>query len=386
MTALHVIQTVASMGERTGGPARTIRSLCEALARRGARTDLVTGYDAAGDDPVLRPDAALVATHLVQPGRMREGFAAAFAGAVPARTIVHDNGIWNAASRAATGAARNGGLPYVISPHGMLEPWALGYHRWRKAAAWALFQRRALAGARGLVATAEQELAGIRRRVRHTPVAVIANGIDCPPIPPDRQSRDAAQPRTLLFLSRLHPKKNLLVLLDAWADLAADPGFTDWTLRIAGPDELGHRVELAARIARLRLGVRVRLDGPVAEDDKAAAFAVADLFVLPSLSENFGIVVAEALAHGVPVVATHGAPWAMLPEAGAGWHVAPTAPALAGALRAAMALPPAARRAMGERGHALVARRFAWDHIAAQTLLFYGWLLDGGRRPDFVDA
>lgn len=390
MTDFRIVQTIGSIAERSGGPARTIRALSQSVARAGGRVDLLAGHDPDRDDGLLLPDAALVTTHLIRRSR-RLGlpfypFAPALAAADPAAAILNNHGIWNAASFDATTAARRLGIPYVVSPHGMLEPWALAFHPIRKRAAWALYQFRAIQGAVGLTATANQELDSIRRKVPGKPIAVIPNGVDCPPTVPDRSARDAPQPRTLLFLSRIHPKKNLPALLDAWASLASDPGFADWTLWIAGPDELNHRAELAAQVARLRLDHCVRLEGPVPEARKAAAFAAADLFVLPSFSENFGIVIAEALAAGVPAVATHGAPWSMLPAFEAGWYVLPNAAALATALRQGMALPPAARRAMGVRGHALVARSFGWERIGRQTLDYYSWLLGRGPRPDFVDG
>lgn len=375
---VHVIQTVASLAEAAGGPPRTVVGLCEAMARAGARVDLI-----AGDEAPLLPDPALVVPRLVRGRRAFRGAVAAARRQVPGPAILHDNGIWSGANRAAMAAARGQRLPYVISPHGMLEPWALGHHRYRKRLAMALFQRRALAGAAALFATAEPERAAIRRLFPRVPIALIANGVGAQPAP--RPRRDDG-PATLLFLSRLHPKKNLLGLLEAWAVVAADPRLARWTLRIAGPDEGGHAAVVAARIAALGPGGRVILDGPVAETAKGMVFAAADLFVLPSFSENFGIVVTEALAHGVPVIATTGTPWAELPERGCGWSVAPEPAELAAVLTEAMLLPAAQRVEMGARGRAWVAAAFGWDGIAAQTLGVYEWLLHRGRRPDCVDV
>ncbi len=376
---LHVIQTVASLAEAAGGPPRTVVALSEALARQGATVDVV-----AGNEAPLMPDAALVVPRLVRGPRQfgRAIAAARSAGRGPA--ILHDNGIWSAANRAVMAAARRERLPYAISPHGMLEPWALDYHRYRKWLAMAVYQRRALTGAAVLFATAEPERAAICKLFPRVPIATIANGVAIPAA----MSRDRSDtgPATLLFLSRLHPKKNLLGLLDAWAVIAADPRFGRWTLRIAGPDENGHAAVVVARVAALGLDSRVILDGPVAEAHKAQAFAGADLFVLPSFSENFGIVVTEALAHGVPAIATTGAPWAALSERGCGWSVAPEPGALAAALTEAMLLPASERAAMGARGRAWVAAAFGWDGIAARTLVVYEWVLHGGRRPDCVDG
>lgn len=378
---MHIVQTVASIAERSGGPARTIRDLCEALGRAGARVTLVAGHDPHLDGALLRPHPALATTILV-PGRLPD-----FTTAVrPLRAdIIHDNGIWSPANIAAGRAARRLGLPLLLTPHGMLEPWALAWHRRRKQIAWSLYQRQLLAQARLLVATAPAEAAAIAALLPGKPMALIANGVACPPLP-DRSARETAPARTLLYLSRLHPKKNLPGLIEAWGALAADPAFATWTLYIAGPDEAGHRAEIVALIARLGLGSRITLAGTVAEADKPALFAAADLFVLPTFSENFGIVVAEALAAGVPVVTTTGTPWQSLVEQDCGWQCGTDFASLAATLATAMRLSPGERAAMGARGHALVRRDFGWDAIAGQMLDSYRWVMQGGTKPDCSNA
>lgn len=389
---LHIIQTIAGIAERSGGPSRVIRDLCEALGRTGARVSLVTGHDPARDDALLAPDPAL-ATLTIVPKVRRFGipwrdFSGTIAGLLrPGETtIVHDNGLWTPANIAAGAAVRRHGLPLVISPHGMLDAWAMAHHGGRKRLAWPLYQQRLLAQAAGLCATAPREATPIRARFPDKPIAVIANGVTCPDTVPDRRARDDASHRTIYYMSRIHPVKNLLAMVDAWAGLAADPAFAAWTLVIAGPDEDGHRAQVADRITAHGIGTRVRLEGPVPDAEKAGSFAAADVFVLPSFTENFGIVVAEALAAGVPVIVSNGAPWASVETEGCGWFTGTDAASLAGAMAAAMRLSPAERRAMGVRGHAHVLRDFSWHRIANQTLDYYHWLLHGGARPEFVDV
>ena len=382
MTGLYVVQTIASLAARNGGPPRTITALSEAEARAGARVTLITAANAA-HEPEIHPDPALVRVRRTTGSWRGHDAPLAAAGTID---IIHDNGLWLPCNFAVAAAARRRRVPYVVSPHGMLAPWALAWHRGRKIIAWQAYQRRVLGQSAGLLATAEAERADIRARIKRKPIAVIANGVTLPLVLPGRSARDAHQPRTLLFLSRLHPVKNLAGLIDAWAIIAADPRFADWTLRIAGPDEAGHRADIAAHVERSGLSLRVRIEAAIAEAGKADAFAAADLFVLPSYTENFGIVVAEALAHGVPVVTSHGTPWGDVVAQGCGWWVPADAASLASALAAAMALTPGARRAMGQRGQAWVANNFGWDRIAAQSLRFYEWLIHGGAVPDFVDV
>ncbi len=377
--SLHIIHSVDSIAARHGGPTRAIRDLAEALARGGARVTLVTG-DGAGDDGLLRPDPALVTT-LHAPGW--RGLGGALAARLPPELlatadIVHDHGLWKPWNLGAATAAGRAGVPLVVSPHGMLAPWALAWRRQRKALAWALYQRRLLGGAAALLATAPAEAGDIRARLPRATIAVVPNGVALPAV-----AAVAARPPVILFLGRLHPVKNLPGLLAAWAQVA--PCFPGWRLRLVGPEEAGHRVQLAAEAARLGVTARLDIEAAIPDSQKAAAFAAASLFVLPSFSENFGVVAAEALAAGLPVIASTGTPWSALAREGAGWHVAPDPAGLAAALAEAMTLPAAARAAMGARGQALAARDFGWDRIAARLLAVYEWL-DAGqpadRRPD----
>lgn len=392
-TPMLAILTVGSIAESAGGPSRTVTSLAAAMASITPQTaisiSLVSGTKNS-DAALVFPPANLVRPLLV-PARHFMGIARypGFAPAIGAMTaahggaaIVHDNGIWAASNRAVAAAARQQKIRQVVSPRGMLEPWALEWHARRKKFAWWAYQQRLLERASGFHATADTERSSIRRLFPRTPIAIIANGVDCPELPP---ATDVAS-TTVLFMSRIHPKKNLIGLLDAWAVICAVPEFAAWRLEIAGPDECGHRADIQSHISKLGLGSRVTLSGHVENADKPALLARAALFILPSFSENFGIVVTEALAAGLPVIATHGAPWAELPAQRCGWWVAPTSAALAGALREALALPPAARREMGERGHRWVAGQFGWDRIAAATACFYRWLIVGGKVPDFVDV
>ena len=264
----------------------------------------------------------------------------------------------------------------------MLSEWALNAKRAKKRVAWFLYQRRALQTAAAFQATAEAEAEDVRRLGLRQPVAVIPHGVQMPPS--DGGATSPLGPgggaRTALFLSRVHPKKGLPHLVSAW-DAVRPEG---WRLVIAGPDEAGHRVEIERQVAAAGLDDAVRFEGPVGDDDKWELYRSADLFVLPTHSENFGIVVAEALAAGLPAITTHGAPWRALETHRCGWWVPIGAEPFAAALRDATSAPPEVLRDMGARGRDYVHQNLSWDRTAADHLALYRWLLGSAPRPDFV--
>lgn len=277
--------------------------------------------------------------------------------------------------------ARQAKIPQVFSPLGMLEPWSLAQKRLKKRIGWLFYQRHDIECSAAVHATAQSEATSLRALGIKAPIAVIPHGIDIPanlPAQPPVQ-RDTSQ-ITILFLSRIHPKKGLLELVQACAGLKTK----NWRVIIAGPDSDGYRAVIEKAVNGAQLQDRFEFVGPVYGEQKAALFAQTDLFVLPSYSENFGLVIPEALAYGVPVITTTGTPWSELNELACGWWIPIGAAALETTLVEALALPSDALADMGARGRSLVEERYAWPAIIQKHIALHEWIVGGGQRPDFL--
>lgn len=296
--------------------------------------------------------------------------------------IIQSHGLWTQPNHAAARAARDLGLPLVVSVHGMLEPWAWRHRAWKKRPIWWLWQRRALIEAAVIRVTARQEAEGVRARGLANPIAVIPNGVELPPEAGVILARTGSGERTALFLSRIHPVKGLLDLVQAWDKLRP----AGWRVLVAGPDEENHRAVVDQAISERRLEGHFEFLGPVGDERKWEVFGQADLFVLPTKSENFGIAIAEALAAGVPVITTKAAPWQELESHRCGWWVDVGVEPLAAALREATAASPDVLREMGLRGRELVRERYSWPKIAEDMKAVYEWVLGRGPRPGCVEG
>jgi glycosyltransferase involved in cell wall biosynthesis len=293
--------------------------------------------------------------------------------------IVHDHGVWLPSNHQAAAFAKRQDIPLVVSPRGMLEPWSMRHRRLKKKGAWLFYQGRDLRSAACLHATSSQEAAGFRKLGLKQPVIVLPNGVTLP-------EREAMRPakrregRVILFMSRIHPKKGLPLLIEAWRRVRK----SGWTIRIIGPDEGGHADEVRRLAAEAGVGGDVVIESPVDDAGKWNVFAAADVFILPTYSENFGIVVAEALAAGVPVITTTGTPWSELEEWEAGWWVEPTANGIEAALGKAISKTDEELAAMGRRGREKVLGRYSWPAIAEQMREAYSWIINGGQAPGCV--
>ncbi len=374
MRILHVISSAQASG---GGPIEAVRLLCEAHARSGHTSALATLDDAAHPPPFAFPLYAL------GPGGTRYGYAPRLRqwlreyGQQFDLVLVH--GLWQYHSLAVWQALRRTRTPYYVFPHGMLDPWfKLQYPRkhLKKWLYWPWADYRVLRDARAVLFTCEEEklLAPQSFRLYRANAVVTGLGTAAPVedlVAARRhflaQFPSLAGRRLALFMGRLHPKKGCDLLLHAFAQtLAHDPA---WRLVMAGPDQVGWQKELAQLAGTLGIADRFVWTGMLTGAAKWGALSAAEVFVLPSHQENFGIAVAEALACSTPVLISRQVNiWREVNEAGAGLIADDTLPGTADLLRRWRDLAAAEQLRMRERALACFREHFDIEHTAARIL------------------
>ena len=368
----QILHLLPSTAEGAAGLASAVNGLVNAQRLQGQQAQ-VLGADRY---PRFRRVAQLVA--------------AAQAKADPAR-LVHSHGLWLAASRTSRRLHRLG-LPTVVAPHGMLDPWAWRRRRALKQLLWWMGERSTVQGASCLQALCTAERGAMRALGITAPIALIPNGVELPdgspparaalPPPPWLDHGVPVGAPVLLFLGRFHAKKGIEPLLAAWQRLQQWRAREAW-LVLAG---FGDGGALAQRLVASPIP-RVRVIGPLHGETKASAYAHAAGFVLPSYSEGLPMAALEAMGWGLPCLLSQAC---NLPEAfavQAAWSAPPDPAILEPQLArwvSAAENDPEALAAMGAAGRALVEQQFSWPQVATQTSELYAWLLGGADRPEFV--
>ncbi|MBL8764633.1 MAG: glycosyltransferase [Phycisphaerae bacterium] len=384
---MRILHVISSLDPRHGGPpAVVIRLAAAQAALEPGPHDVVRTAIATYHEPEARariekarsavPGGDRVPVHSLGPLGRLERFAARGARSrlrdlAREFDLLYMHGVWSPVVPAGAGAARAAGVPYVIRPAGMLDPWSLRQKALKKRIAMVMGYRAMLNGALFMHTLNTDERDLIVPLGLTCPLEVIPNGVflqELTPLP-DPGTFRAGHPEVgsdpfILFLSRLHYKKGLDYLADAFALVVER--FPRARLVVAGPDE-GARGEFEAQVARLGVAARVHLVGGVYGPDKLAAFVDATCLCLPSRQEGFSVAITEALACGLPAVVSRDCHFPEVGEAGAGEVVALDAREVAEAL--CRILGDEARRArMSRAGWDLVRTRFTWPSIAARTL------------------
>lgn len=373
------VVALSGISRSAGGLFYAVSSLCKELNYSGidlsvyGRNDAFLAEDVATWTPV--PVAPYEATGpLGSSAKLRRMLAGSNAD------LLHLHGLWMDDQWAALHWQKKNKAPVVISPHGMLDPWAVRNSTWKKKLVGALFANESLRRASCIHALCQSEADSIRAYGLKTPMAIIPNGIELPKV--GGRKTEVGARKQLLFLGRIHPKKGLSKLLTGWAKSQSltPKAFSNWQLLIAGWDDGGHEAGLKQQANELGLGDSVQFIGAQFGNEKEALLRRVDAFVLPSFSEGLPMSVLEAWSYGLPVVMTD---FCNIPSgfsAGAALKIEPNAESIARGLAVLGGMSVADLAAMGANGRALVEQNFTWDKIARNMKAVYAWCL-GGEKP-----
>jgi len=365
---MRVLHVIVGISRSSGGPSRSVQGLVAGLNSAGIEAWLMTLNK--GDDPWVEG---------VQYFVNGEPFENALVQVKP--QIVHLHGLWSFELHRCAVICRRRGVPYIIAPRGMLEPWSLQQKWLKKRIARFLYQDNDLKCAAALHATAESEAEQFRKLGFKNLIVVSPNGVN---VPNNFSRSERGEKRRVLFVSRMHPKKGVVELVEAWSGIQhqiPNTNLNNWRCELvytmSGDVEREYVVKIKARVKELGLEDQFIFTGALDDDAKWQAYARADLFALPTYSENFGIVVAEALWAGVPVITTKGTPWQELEVCQCGWWIDVGIKSLVAAFKEALLLPDAERREMGERGRKLVEEKYTWNAVVKKMIAGYEEVLRG---------
>lgn len=281
--------------------------------------------------------------------------------------LVHVNCCWMPCCALVQKWAQKKGYKVILTPHGMLEPWIMKRNYWtKKIPALLLYQKTAIKSANCIHATAESEKQNILKLGYNNKIEVIANGIDVENIKiKDNWRRN----KNILFLSRIHVKKGIEFLLEAVSSLK--PQLEGYTITIAGEGEQTYVSSLKSKTIELGIDKMVNFCGGVYGEKKWELYRKSDVFVLPTYSENFGIVVAESLASGTPVITTKGTPWEELNTHRCGWWIEISSKTTKAALIKFLALSENQLKEMGYNGRKLIETKYSNKAVALEIMNLY---------------
>jgi len=298
--------------------------------------------------------------------------------------IIHQHGIWMPISMYHKKIRRSSKLKSVIQPHGYLDPFRLNISKYKKKFAFNLFEKSNLEDAAVLVACVEGEGVKLKKMFPKKDIAVIDNGISLDFFnEPSLKDLANKKKKRMLFLSQIIPVKGLERFFKVITEIGIEK-FDDWELLIAGYGDENHTKFLKKLVDDLNLNQLIRFVGPKFGQEKKYLFDNSDVFVLPSFSEGFPIVVLEALARGIPVITTKGSPWEELNTKECGFWVDNTNEGIKEGLLNMLDKSEKELQDMGGRGKKLIESKYLWSKTTKRTIILYDWVLNGGKKPDFI--
>ena len=373
---MKILTFISSLDINSGGPSRSVPMLVKGLVEFGVDVTLMTIRSKNMNVHALEGTTARL--KVLEPSFTRREIAQYLKD--EKFHLIQIQSMWDWPYHKVMVEARKLGIPYIVTPRGMLEPWSLSQKKWKKKLAWWLYQRNDVQKSVCVFTTAKMEAEHVTNLGITTCKAVIPNGIETDSYP-CKTSVDVVK-KQVLFLSRVHVKKGIEVLFEVWKQI--HPDYEDWQLLVIGNGEAEYIHSLENRVECLGLKESIKILPPVFGNDKIQIYQESALFCLPSYSENFGMAIAEAMSCGTPVITTTNCPWNILNDTKTGWCIDLNVDNLKRALREALSMNPTELYDMGQKASKLIYENFDYRNVTRKTLKLYEWLLNGGEKPEFV--
>lgn len=372
-----------SLDKSCGGPSRSLPTMCLGLKKINVYSDILTYQSEDPNVDVLRKNGFNLFFVKPERGVWNKYFSTSFVKSVmPGIDLIHIHNLWSWPLHCISRFAYKNAIPVVWSPRGTLEPWSLKQKKIKKKLALSLYQKVDLENACCIHATAAEEAINIRKLGFKNPMAVIPNGINILNYPLKLWTRK--EKKVLAFLSRIHPKKGIELLLDAWSKIPLEI-LSSWRIEIAGEGEPEYVKHLNHLLLTKFVNFDIKLVGPKYGENKIKFLHQADLFILPTFSENFGMAIAEAMACGVPVITTTGTPWIELKEQGAGWFVDSQEDALVKVLIEALKSDQDLLEEKGKKCRQIILNKYTIEAVSDDYKLLYEWVVNPiCKKPSFI--
>lgn len=374
---MKILQTIAGFGAHSGGTSTCTYDLLTAMHEAGCDVDLMTVQT---DDLMGHGESWIraLANDAISPYGYSRNMNLFLRRSD--YDLYHTNGMWMYCNHITCAIARKKQRPYIITPHGMLYPQAMARSVWKKQ----LLLRlggvdKDLRQAACIHCTCMEEMGHYRELGYENPVAVIPNPVPIPSFVNELKKDQSV--KRIGFLGRLHPRKNVEALIEAW--IALGDKVKDAQLVIMGKGEPHYEQMLKERVASHGLK-NVEFAGFVTGREKFERLASLMALCVPSDFENFGMIVTEALSVGTPVIASLGTPWEELNTCHCGYWVSNDVNTLANTIAQVLDLPAGEISQMGKNGKQLVRVKYQDTQVAKMMAQLYSWIIDGGKKPEFV--
>lgn len=380
---MRVCLFLDNLDKKGGGPARSVPIMAKGLAGNGVDVTLMAcESDDINDHSLDNSNVKLIIIpRSISYGKLEELIINSHFD------IIHEQCVWLPIYHMISKIAQKHNIPYIISPRGCLEPWCYNDPNiisWtKKHLAMALYQRRDINKSAIIFATADMEANNIRKLGFKNPISIVPNGLEIESYACRPNSSIEVCKKRVLYISRITPKKGVDLLIEAWAEVSKK--HPNWTCAVYGNGEEDYINQLKKMVTSNSIDNSFSINPPIFGDDKYKAYIESSLFVLPTHSENFGMVIAEALSCGLPVITTTGTPWASLQDSQSGWWIDLSTEMLIETLDEALSKSSHDLFEMGQRGALMVHQNYNYIEVAKKIMDAYKWVLYKGERPSFIN-